>query len=219
MVQMRDDVVLIDAAVLGPPQIWEASGAPGQLHRSAGRLHELQDTVAPRQARRSQHVPELRQTGHVHRTSAVQPDVQDACRPDRGRRRRRLPASRDGAGHVRQLQQRAQLDAAQATVRHRPGAARVFRNEITPQNWIFRTREFEQMEMEYFVPPADSPKWYEYWCAERMNWYLELGVPADLLRLRAHDADELSHYSVGTSDVEFRFPWGWDKLEGHRPAR
>ena len=89
-----------------------------------------------------------------------------------------------------------------------------FRNEITPQNWIFRTREFEQMEMEYFVPPADSEKWYEYWCNKRMNWYLDLGVPTELLRLRAHDADELSHYSTGTSDVEFLFPWGWDEAEG-----
>jgi glycyl-tRNA synthetase len=70
------------------------------------------------------------------------------------------------------------------------------------------------MEMEYFVPPADSMKWYEYWCAERMSWYHDLGVPKELLRLRAHDADELSHYSTGTSDVEFLFPWGWDEAEG-----
>jgi glycyl-tRNA synthetase len=89
-----------------------------------------------------------------------------------------------------------------------------FRNEITPQNWIFRTREFEQMEMEYFVPPPESAKWYEYWCAERFKWYVELGVPEAMLRLRAHDADELSHYSSGTSDVEYLFPWGWDELEG-----
>jgi glycyl-tRNA synthetase len=89
-----------------------------------------------------------------------------------------------------------------------------FRNEITPQNWIFRTREFEQMEMEYFVPPPESTKWYEYWCAERFRWYVELGVPETMLRLRAHDPDELSHYSSGTSDVEYLFPWGWDELEG-----
>jgi glycyl-tRNA synthetase len=89
-----------------------------------------------------------------------------------------------------------------------------FRNEITPQNWIFRTREFEQMELEFFVPPADGPKWYEYWCAERLDWYVRHGIPASMLRLRAHDADELSHYSSGTSDVEFTFPWGWDELEG-----
>ena len=89
-----------------------------------------------------------------------------------------------------------------------------FRNEITPGNFIFRTREFEQMEMEYFVPPEDGPKWFEYWCAERFAWYVEHGIPADMLRLRPHEEDELSHYSAGTSDVEFRFPWGWGELEG-----
>jgi glycyl-tRNA synthetase len=89
-----------------------------------------------------------------------------------------------------------------------------FRNEITPQNWIFRTREFEQMELEFFVPPETSQEWYEYWCNERLNWYVELGIPTEMLRLRAHDDDELSHYSTGTSDVEFAFPWGFDELEG-----
>ena len=79
---------------------------------------------------------------------------------------------------------------------------------------MFRTREFEQMEMEYFVPPAEADQWYEYWCNERYQWYLDLGIPEDLLRLRPHDSDELSHYSSGTSDVEFMFPWGWDELEG-----
>jgi len=79
---------------------------------------------------------------------------------------------------------------------------------------VFRTREFEQMEMEYFVPPAESQQWYEYWCNERYQWYIDLGIPEDKLRLRAHDADELSHYSSGTSDVEYLFPWGWGELEG-----
>jgi glycyl-tRNA synthetase len=105
------------------------------------------------------------------------------------------------------------------TSRKRPpfGIAQVgksFRNEITPQNFVFRTREFEQMEMEFFVPPDEAQHWYEYWCQERFRWYGELGIPEDALRLRPHDADELSHYSSGTSDVEFRFPWGWDELEG-----
>jgi glycyl-tRNA synthetase len=70
------------------------------------------------------------------------------------------------------------------------------------------------MEMEFFVPPDESAQWYEYWCNERMNWYVEHGIPADMLRLRPHDDDELSHYSTGTSDVEFQFPWGFDELEG-----
>jgi glycyl-tRNA synthetase len=89
-----------------------------------------------------------------------------------------------------------------------------FRNEITPGNFVFRTREFEQMEMEFFVPPDEAGTWYEYWCQTRYQWYLDLGIPADKLRLRPHADDELSHYSLGTSDVEFAFPWGWDELEG-----
>jgi glycyl-tRNA synthetase len=89
-----------------------------------------------------------------------------------------------------------------------------FRNEITPGNFIFRTREFEQMEMEFFVPPADAQRWFEHWLAERERWYTELGIRPDHLRLRAHDADELSHYSSGTSDVEYLFPIGWSELEG-----
>src|SRR5215211_4917918 len=91
---------------------------------------------------------------------------------------------------------------------------KAFRNEITPGNFIFRTREFELMEVEYFVPPGDGPEWFEHWCAERLRWYVDLGIPEDDLRLRPHDADELSHYSAGTSDVEYRYPWGWGELEG-----
>jgi glycyl-tRNA synthetase len=89
-----------------------------------------------------------------------------------------------------------------------------FRNEITPGNFVFRTREFEQMELEYFVPPADSPRWFEYWCKERFEWYVRLGIPREMLRLRPHSPEELSHYSAGTADVEFAFPWGWGELEG-----
>ena len=107
----------------------------------------------------------------------------------------------------------------QTTSRKKPpfGIAQIgksFRNEITPQNFVFRTREFEQMEMEYFVPPDEAARWYEYWCQERFRWYADLGIPESKLRLRPHDPDELSHYSSGTSDVEFLFPWGWDELEG-----
>jgi len=89
-----------------------------------------------------------------------------------------------------------------------------FRNEITPQNFVFRTREFEQMEMEYFVPPDEADKWFAYWVEERLAWYRSLGIAEDKLRIRHHSADELSHYSSGTADVEFLFPWGWDELEG-----
>jgi len=105
------------------------------------------------------------------------------------------------------------------TTRKKPpfGIAQIgksFRNEITPGNYVFRTREFEQMELEYFVPPNESKQWFDYWVDERLRWYLDLGIPSELLRIRPHDPDELSHYSVGTSDIEFLFPFGWGELEG-----
>ena len=89
-----------------------------------------------------------------------------------------------------------------------------FRNEITPKQFIFRSREFEQMEIEFFCHPSTSQKWYEFWRDTRFNWYRKLGIGSEKLRLREHDKDELSHYSTGTSDVEYLFPWGWGELEG-----
>jgi glycyl-tRNA synthetase len=89
-----------------------------------------------------------------------------------------------------------------------------FRNEITPGNFIFRTREFEQMEMEYFVPPADWERWFHYWCETRFQWYVDLGVRKDNLRLRAHAKEDLAHYANACSDVEYQFPFGWGELEG-----
>jgi glycyl-tRNA synthetase len=93
-----------------------------------------------------------------------------------------------------------------------------FRNEITPQNFIFRTREFEQMELEFFVKPQEALKWYEYWKEERLKWYLDLGIKKENIRLREHDKSELAHYAQGCADVEYRFPFigkeGWGELEG-----
>ena len=91
---------------------------------------------------------------------------------------------------------------------------KAFRNEITPGNFIFRTREFEQMEIEFFVPPAEAAEWHQRWMDERMRWYTDLGIRPDHLQLRAHGDDELSHYSSGTSDIEYLFPMGWSELEG-----
>ncbi len=91
---------------------------------------------------------------------------------------------------------------------------KAFRNEITPGNFIFRTREFEQMEIEFFVPPAEAPSWHQRWMEERMAWYTELGIRPDHLQLREHGPEELSHYSSATSDIEYLFPMGWSELEG-----
>ncbi len=91
---------------------------------------------------------------------------------------------------------------------------KAFRNEITTGNFLFRTREFEQMEMEFFIDPHESGKWLEYWSQERLNWFKKLGVRETKLRLRPHGKDELAHYSTACYDIEYEFPFGWSELEG-----
>ena len=213
MVQQRDDVVLIDASVLSPPQVWEASG------HLANFTDPLVDCTKCKQRFREDHLtdpnvcPNCEATGSFTEARAFNLMFKTQAGPVEGAGADVFLRPETAQGMFLNFANVLQ------TSRKKPpfGIAQVgksFRNEITPGNFIFRTREFEQMEMEFFVPPADGPKWYEYWCEQRLNWYIELGIPADLLRMRAHDADELSHYSTGTSDIEFKFPWGWGELEG-----
>ena len=91
---------------------------------------------------------------------------------------------------------------------------KAFRNEITTGNFTFRSREFEQMELEFFVKPGEDDKWYDYWVEERLNWYISLGIRKENIRLRAHEKDELAHYAKACHDIEFMFPMGWSELEG-----
>jgi glycyl-tRNA synthetase len=213
MVQERDDVVLIDAAVLGPPQVWEASGHLANFTdplvdctncKQRFRLDQLDDPTTCPNCGKHGTFTEARQFNLMFKTHAG--PVEDSSSVAYLR-----PETAQGMF--------VNFNNVLNTSRKRPpfGIAqvgKVFRNEITPQNWIFRTREFEQMEMQFFVPPADGPRWFEYWCNERLDWYVRHGIPRDDLRLRPHEADELSHYSAGTSDVEYRFPWGFGELEG-----
>lgn len=89
-----------------------------------------------------------------------------------------------------------------------------FRNEVTTGNFTFRSREFEQMEIEYFVPPKDADHWHEDWVKERLNWYISLGIKPEHLRIREHEKDELAHYAQACADIEYQFPFGWSELEG-----
>lgn len=212
MVQERDDVVLLDAAILGPPQVFEASGHLANFSdplvdctvcKRRFREDQLEDRECP-QARKGCTFTESRAFNLMFQTTAGPVEGAGATVYMR-------PETAQGmfVNFANVLQ----------TSRKKPpfGIAQVgksFRNEITPGNFIFRTREFEQMEMEFFVPPLESATWYEYWCNARMQWYIDYGIPQSMLRIRAHDADELSHYSAGTSDIEFLFPWGWGELEG-----
>lgn len=212
MVQQRDDVVLIDAAILGPPQVFEASG-----HLSNFSDPLVDCTVCNRRFREDQldarDCPQKMKGCTFTEARAFNLMFQTHAGPVEGEGATVYMRPETAQGMFVNFANVLQ------TSRKKPpfGIAQVgksFRNEITPGNFIFRTREFEQMEMEFFVPPAESAKWYEYWCETRMQWYIDLGIPAGMLRLRAHDADELSHYSSGTSDIEFKFPWGWGELEG-----
>ena len=212
MVQERDDVVLLDAAILGPPQVFEASG---HLANFSDPLVDC--TVCKRRFREDQ--LEARDCLQKLKGSTFT----DARAFNLMFQTHAGPVEGEGATVYMRPETAQGMFVNFANVlqtsRKKPpfGIAQVgksFRNEITPGNFIFRTREFEQMEMEFFVPPADSATWYDYWCSTRMQWYIDLGIPAEMLRLRAHDADELSHYSSGTSDIEFKFPWGWGELEG-----
>ncbi len=213
MVQMRDDVVGLDAAILSPPAIWQASGhlanftdplVDCKVCNERFRLDKLDDPNVCPNCDSKNSFTEARQFNLMFKTFAG--PVADA-----GAEVYLRPETAQGMF--------VDFAAVLQTSRKKPpfGIAQIgksFRNEITPGNFVFRTREFEQMEMEFFVPPDEAQQWYEYWLQERYRWYLDLGIPEAKLRLRAHDADELSHYSSATSDVEFLFPWGWDELEG-----
>ena len=210
MVQTRSDIVGIDAAILGPPAIWAASGHLETFtdplvdcKRCKERWREDKiDGVCPNCG--STEFTEARAFNLMFETQAGPVEGEGATAYLR-------PETAQGIF--------TNFANVLATVRKKPpfGIAQVgksFRNEITPQNFVFRTREFEQMEMEYFVPPADADEWYRYWIDTRLAWYIDLGIPAEQLRLHEHLPEDLSHYSRGTTDVEFAFPWGFDELEG-----
>jgi glycyl-tRNA synthetase len=213
MVQLRDDVVGLDAAVIMSPRVWEASG---HLEVFADPLVEC---LSCHQRFRLDHLPE--------------PPVCPNCGSKGFTEARNFNLmfktymgpvpDEENAVYLRpETAQAMFVDFPQVQTTSRKkipfGIAQIgksFRNEITPGNFVFRMREFEQMEMEFFVEPGTDVEWHDYWIEARHRWYLDLGLKPEHLRLREHEGDELSHYSKRTVDLEFAYPWtDWAELEG-----
>ena len=214
MVTSRDDVVGIDASIIMHPRVWEASGhvagfTDPLVECSQCGLRVRQDQIAdaekcPKSKNREHSFGEARNFNLMFRTF--------------------LGPMEDSAHQVYLRPETAQgifvnfLNVVDSTRVKVPfGIAqqgKSFRNEISTRRFTFRTCEFEQMEMEFFCKPDTDLEWFSYWKQYRMNWFYELGAKPEHLRLRDHDPQELSHYSKGTTDIEYLYPWGWGELEG-----
>jgi glycyl-tRNA synthetase len=220
MVQERDDIVVLDSAIILNPRVWEASG------HVAGFTDPLVDCRTCKLRFRADQL-ELANCG---RKPSKRPGEGPDCDLTEPRQfnlmfETQVGALQDGSSTAYLRPETAQgifinfKNVAQLARRKPPfGIAQIggktFRNEITPGNFLFRLREFEQMEMEFFVPPAEAEEWYRYWIEARRRWYLDLGLREENLRVREHAAEERSHYSSGTSDLEYLYPIGWQELEG-----
>ena len=220
MVQQREDVVVLDTAILLNSRVWEASG------HVAGFSDPLVDCRTCKLRFRADQLGQ----SQCGRKPSMHPGEFREC--DLTEPRQFNLMFETTVGPVRETGSQVYLrpetaqgifvnfkNVAQLARRKPPfGIANVggrsFRNEITPGNFLFRVLEFEQMEMEYFVPPAEAEQWYRYWIDERVAWYRRYGLRESHLRVRAHEAEELSHYSSATSDLEYLYPIGWSELEG-----
>jgi len=211
-IHSREDIVGLDAAILMHPKVWDASG----------HLEGFSDPMV-----------ECRSCNHRFRTDQLR--SQDATCPDCGGSftesrmfnlmfKTFMGPVEDTASTVYLRPETAQgmfvnfVNVLQSTRKKLPFGigqiGKAFRNEITPGNFVFRTREFEQMEIEFFVMPGTDDAWHKKWVQDRLNWYIHYGIRSENIQLREHNAEELAHYAKATVDIEYRFPWGWGELEG-----
>ena len=228
MVQLRDDIVGLDAAILMHPRVWEASGHVENF------IDPLVECGNCRKRFRIDELPDGEALMDQWRSGRV--DVAGVACPNCGQKKLAPPRRfnlmfKTFVGPVEDTASVAWLrpetaqgifvnfeNVQQSTRKKLPfGIAQVgksFRNEITPGNFIFRSREFEQMEMQYFCRPTDAPRLFDEWLATRRRWYDDLGIDDDLLRFREHAENERAHYAAKAIDIEFRFPFGWKEMEG-----
>ena len=212
MVQLRDDVVGLEAAIIMSPKVWVASGHVAgfhdplveclNCHQRFRQDHLGDDPTCPNCGQ--QRFTEPRQFNLMFKTHMG--PIEDESSESYLRPETAQGMFVDFAIVQQTSRKKVPFGIAQI--------GKSFRNEITPGNFIFRTREFEQMEMEYFVEPGTDDEWFEYWVNERLQWYVDLGIRKEKLRLRPHDPGELAHYAKAASDVEYEFPFGWQEVEG-----
>ncbi|HZT92539.1 MAG TPA: glycine--tRNA ligase [Gaiellaceae bacterium] len=219
IIQEREDVVALDSAIILNPQVWVASGHVAGFSdplvdcrtcKLRFRADKLEDSACGRRP--------SKRPGEFAECDLTDPREFNLMFETY------VGPVRDSASAAYLRPETAQgifvnFKNVTSSMRVKPpfGIAQIgksFRNEITPGNFLFRLREFEQMEMEFFVPPADAADWHAYWIDARRNWHLELGLRPSHLRVRAHGPEELSHYSSATSDIEYLYPIGWQELEG-----
>ncbi|HEY8029877.1 MAG TPA: glycine--tRNA ligase [Gaiellaceae bacterium] len=219
MVQEREDIVAIDSAIILNPRVWEASGHVG------GFTDPLVDC---RTCKLRFRADQLEQSSCGRKPSKHPGETPDcdltAAREFNLMFKTQVGALEDTSSIAYLRPETAQgifinfKNVLQLARRKPPfGIAQIgksFRNEITPGNFLFRTREFEQMEMEFFVPPQEADEWFTYWIEQRRAWYVRYGLRESHLRVRPHEADELAHYARAASDIEYLYPIGWSELEG-----
>jgi len=213
MVQERSDIVGLDSAIIQARRVWQASGHEEVFHdpmvecrncNSRHRLDKLEDPDKCPTCGMSGQFTEPMDFNMMLRTHIGPVESDENLVYLRPETAQGIFVNYENVRRTNRLK----LPFGIAQV------GKAFRNEITPGQFVFRTREFEQMELEFFCRPEEAEEWFQYWLDERLQWYVSLGMTESNLRLRYHDEDELSHYSSGTADVEFMFPWGWDELEG-----
>jgi len=211
VVQMRDDVVGIDSSILMSPKVWQASG-----HLTAGFADPLVECKKCHRRFRKDHLKENkcpdcsgeltkeRKFNLMMKTFVGSVEDEAAVTYLRGETCQGIYMNYE----LIKDSMRLKIPFGIAQI------GKAFRNEITTRYFIFKTREFEQMEMQFFIKPGENKKWFDYWKKERMNWYIDLGIDKKNLRFREHEKDELAHYAKKAVDIEYKFPWGWDEIEG-----
>ncbi len=218
IVQMHEDVVGVDAAVLMSSKVWEASG-----HLSSGFADPLVECKKCHERFRADKPPAEGGADGETKCPACGGELTEARKFNLMMKTHVGPVEDENTvAYLRAetaqgifMNYKNVLDSSRVKIPF--GIAQIgkaFRNEITPGNFIYRTREFEQMELEYFVNPKEAEKFFEQWKEERMRWYLDLGAKKENLRFREHEKSELAHYARKAVDIEYNFPFGWREIEG-----